>query len=195
MIESRLFPTGRANSSAPVNWYMRPTDPDEGGHSHLTDADVVDLQILVADGRSSFSNKTYVGHAALGDAVSSLLVFKDRVHGRLFDLRIEEFGPEYAGGAFHARFHFPAPGRLCVFCQQESEFLTFAREEVASSSSGPRPRCSTDSSPNYVRCPPVRARKLTSKRSNTWRRKKAAPHQVCLRSATAPSAAVARRKS
>lgn len=97
-----------------------------------SDDDVVELRILVADGTSSFSNKAYVGHAALEDAVSSLHVFKDHVHGGLFDLRFGEFGPEYASGAFHARFHFPVPGRLFVSCEQESEFVEFARKEVAS---------------------------------------------------------------
>ncbi|MBM3494724.1 MAG: hypothetical protein FJX72_10485 [Armatimonadetes bacterium] len=97
-----------------------------------SDEDVVELRILVSDGTSSFSNKVYVGHAALEDAVSSLHVFKDHVHGGLLDLRFGELGPEYASGAFHARFHFPVPGRLYVSCEQESEFVEFARKEVAS---------------------------------------------------------------
>jgi hypothetical protein len=97
-----------------------------------SDDDVVELRILVSDGTSSFSNNAYVGHAALDDVVSSLHVFKDHVHGGLFDLRFGEFGPEYASGAFHARFHFPAPGQLFVSCEQESEFVEFANREVAS---------------------------------------------------------------
>ena len=52
-----------------------------------SDDDVVELRILVSDGASSFSNKVYVGHSALEDAVSSLQVFKDHVHGGLLDLR------------------------------------------------------------------------------------------------------------
>lgn len=96
------------------------------------DDDVVELRILVSDGVSSFSNQAYVGHAALDDAISSLHVFKDHVHGGLFDLRFGEFGPEYASGAFHARFHFSVPGRLLVSCEQESEFVEFAKREVAS---------------------------------------------------------------
>ena len=97
-----------------------------------SDDDVVELRILVSDGASSFSNKAYVWHAALEDTVSSLHVFKDQVHGGLFDLRFGEFGPEFASGAFHARFHFPVPGRLFVSCEQESEFVKFAKKEVAS---------------------------------------------------------------
>ncbi|MBX9605940.1 MAG: hypothetical protein K2Y51_06925 [Gammaproteobacteria bacterium] len=97
-----------------------------------SDDDVVELRILVSDGAASFSNKSYIGHAALEDAVSSLQVFKGDVRGGLLDLRFGEFGPEYAGGAFHARFHFPVPGRLFVSCEQESEFVEFAKKEVAS---------------------------------------------------------------
>mgnify|MGYP000850303192 FL=1 len=69
---------------------------------------------------------------ALEDAVSFLQVFKDDVHGGLFDLRFGEFGPEYGNGAFHARFHFAVPGRLFVSCEQESNFEEFANKEVAS---------------------------------------------------------------
>jgi hypothetical protein len=97
-----------------------------------SDDDVVELRILVADGSSSFSNKVYVGHAALEKAVSSLDAFKDHVHGGLCDLLFGAFGAEYAGGAFHARFHFSVPGRLFVSCEQESEFVAFAKKEVAS---------------------------------------------------------------
>lgn len=97
-----------------------------------SDDDVVELQILVSDGTSSFANKAYVGHAALADATASLQVFKNHVHGGLFDLRFGEFGPEYASGAFLARFHFSGPGRLFVSCEQESHFLEFANKEVAS---------------------------------------------------------------
>jgi hypothetical protein len=96
------------------------------------DDDVVELRILVADGTSCFATKAYVGHAALEDAVSALNTFKDHVHGGLCDLRFGAFGPEYASGAFHARFHFAGPGRLFVSCDQESEFVHFAQKEVAS---------------------------------------------------------------
>jgi len=100
-----------------------------------SDEDVVELRVTVSDGTSLFSNQVYVGHAALQAAVSSLRAFKDHVHGGLFDLRFGEFGPEYANGAFHARFHFPLPGRLHVSCEQESDFAEFAEKQVASRAS------------------------------------------------------------
>ncbi|MBK6942080.1 MAG: hypothetical protein IPH13_18020 [Planctomycetes bacterium] len=97
-----------------------------------SDDDIVELRILVSDGVSSFSNNAYVGHPALEDAVASLQIFKSQVHGGLLDVRFGEFGPEYASGSFHARFHVPAPGRVFVSCEQESEFVEFAKKEVAS---------------------------------------------------------------
>ena len=97
-----------------------------------SDDDVVELRIGVSDGASLFTNLVYVGHAVLEDAVSSLRVFKDHVHGGLLDARFGEFGPEYANGAFHARFHFPVPGRLFVSCEQESDYAEFSKTEVAS---------------------------------------------------------------
>lgn len=91
------------------------------------DDDLIELRIGVADGISFFSNNVYVWHSQLADAVSSLSVFKDQVYGGLLDIRFGEFGPEYAQGAFHARFHFPAPGRLHISCDQESDFSSSAK--------------------------------------------------------------------
>lgn len=97
-----------------------------------SDDEIVELRIVVSDGASFFSNNVYVGHAVLEDAVYSLQVFKGQTYGGLLDLRFGEFGPEYASGAFHARFHLPVPGRLFVSCEQESEFEEFAEKVVAS---------------------------------------------------------------
>ena len=54
------------------------------------------------------------------------------VRGGLFDLRFGAFGPEYANGAFAARFHFAVPGRLFVSCEQEADFVPFGKKQVAS---------------------------------------------------------------
>lgn len=98
------------------------------------DADLVELAIGVSDGTSFFSNQVYVGYDALEDAVASLDALRDQVHGGLLDIRFGELGPEYANGAFHARFHFPipTPGRLHVTCELESEHAQFAGRQVAS---------------------------------------------------------------
>jgi hypothetical protein len=47
-------------------------------------------------------------------------------------MRFGDFGPEYASGAFHARFHFPEPGKLYVTCRQQSGFEDFGGKNVAS---------------------------------------------------------------
>lgn len=97
-----------------------------------SDDDVVELKIEVSDGTSCFVNKVYAGHLDLADAISSLDAFRTHVHGGLLDIRFGEFGCEYASGAFHARLHFPKPGRLHITCQQESEFAEFGKKTVAS---------------------------------------------------------------
>jgi hypothetical protein len=105
---------------------------------HMTkvwfDDDMVELKIDVSDGTSVFSTKVYVGYDPLAQAVTNLDVFKTHVHGGLLDLRFGEFGPEWASGAFHARFHFAKPGRLFITCKLQSEFLDFGKKNVASES-------------------------------------------------------------
>ena len=96
------------------------------------DDDMVELRIDVSDGTSFFSNRVYVGYSALTKAVAQLDDFKSHIHGGLLDVRFGEFGPEYANGAFHARFHFPKPGRLYISCRQQSGFEEFSVTKVAS---------------------------------------------------------------
>jgi hypothetical protein len=97
-----------------------------------SDQDVVELEIEVSDGTSLFCNRVYVGHSGLAQTVLDLGAFKRQVHGGLLDVRFGEFGPEYANGAFHARFHFPKPGRLYITVAQESGFGEFSKKTVAS---------------------------------------------------------------
>ncbi len=97
-----------------------------------SDEDMIELRIDVSDGVSLFSNKVYVAYSTLTETIADLNSFKDDVHGGLLDIRFGEFGPEYASGAFHARFHFPSPGRLHVTCKQQSDFCDFSIENVAS---------------------------------------------------------------
>ena len=103
---------------------------------HITkvwfDENVIELKIGVSDGTSIFSNKVYIGHDSIKKLVSQLEVFREQVHGGLLDVRLGEFGPEYANGAFHARLQFPRPGKLYVTCKMESEFRDFAKKNVAS---------------------------------------------------------------
>jgi hypothetical protein len=96
------------------------------------DNDMVELRIDVSDGSSLFSNQVYVGYSMLADVVAELDVFKDRIYGGVLDIRLGEFGPEYANGALHARLHFTKPGRLYITCKQQSEFNDFSLTKVAS---------------------------------------------------------------
>jgi hypothetical protein len=97
-----------------------------------SDYDMVELTIDVADGTSRFVNRVYVGYRDLADTIASLDAFRTHVYGGILDVRFGEFGCEYANGAFHARFHFAKPGRLYITCQQESDFVEFAKKKVAS---------------------------------------------------------------
>jgi hypothetical protein len=98
------------------------------------DDDMVELTISVADGMSLFQCNTYVGHQTLIETVKALNVFKDHVYGGLYDLRFGEFGPEYASGAFHARFEFhrSGNGKLSITAKAESEWNEFTHTKVAS---------------------------------------------------------------
>ena len=96
------------------------------------DDDVVELRIDVVNQGSSFRNTAYVRNGWLEDLVNELKAFRDHVHGGIKDIRIGEFGQEYANGAFSARLHFRSPGRLFVSTFQQSEFTKFSVGEVAS---------------------------------------------------------------
>jgi hypothetical protein len=96
------------------------------------DADMIELKIDVSDGISVFSNKAYLGYTDLDTIISELDQFKNQIYGGLLDIMIGRFGPEYASGAFHARLHFPKPGKLFITCSMESEYDDFSIKKVAS---------------------------------------------------------------
>ena len=96
------------------------------------DDDLVELKIEVSDGTSLFSNRVYIGHQSLPSLVSDLTIFREHIYGGLLDVRFGEFGPEYAYGAFHARLHFPQPGKLFITCKMESTYENFSIKHVAS---------------------------------------------------------------
>ena len=99
-----------------------------------SDDDVIELKIDVCDGASTFSNRVYLGYDALANAVQGLDSFKNAIHGGLFDLRFGEFGPEYANGAFHARFDFAKHSKHFITAKLQSQFEEFSRFPVASES-------------------------------------------------------------
>lgn len=97
-----------------------------------SDDDLIELRVLVSDENSLFSNTVYVSEAVLQSLAEELSVFRNHIHGGIKDIRIGEFGPEYANGAFHARLHFRDPGKLFISTHQQSEFSSFSIGEVAS---------------------------------------------------------------
>lgn len=96
-----------------------------------SDNDVAQLSFEVCDGVSAFTNAAYVGLDWGATAAAGLQIFSRQVHGGLFNLEAGEGGPEYAGGAFRARFHYFKPNELLISTTQQAEFFTFKRSEVA----------------------------------------------------------------
>jgi hypothetical protein len=98
------------------------------------DDDMYEFTISVCDGRSLFQFDAYAGKIDLNEIVQRLSVFKNHVYGGLYDLRIGEFGPEYASGAFHARFEFhrSGNGKLSITVKGETEWNDFTHTKVAS---------------------------------------------------------------
>ena len=97
-----------------------------------SDEDLIELRMVVEDGHSRFSNTVYTSQAVLQNLAKELTIFRDHIHGGIKDMRLGEFGPEYANGAFHARLHFRSPGKLYVSTHQQSEFTDFSIGQVAS---------------------------------------------------------------
>lgn len=95
------------------------------------DNDVVELRIECSDGASLFVNEVYAAYD-LNGVVEELQAFKNHVHGGIYDLVLGAFGPEYAGGAFHARLHYRSPGRIFITVRGQSDFEEFGIKTVAS---------------------------------------------------------------
>lgn len=96
------------------------------------DDDPMRLTITASDGRSTFSNDVYAGFDSLKEMIKGLGIFRNHLHGGLYNIRFGQFGPEYAGGAFEARLHFQTPGKLFVTVKAESDWEPFKKTEVAS---------------------------------------------------------------
>jgi hypothetical protein len=100
-----------------------------------SDEDLVELRIESSDGASSFTTQVYAAHETIRELLSSLETFKTQVHGGLYDVRLGEFGPEYANGAFRARLHFQSRGKLHISVHAQSEFKDFGNKNIASEAS------------------------------------------------------------
>jgi hypothetical protein len=105
---------------------------------HLTikydgsDEDVAELCFEVSDGASQFVNSAYVGLDWLRDQAAGLATFSRQVHGGIYNLGAGDRGPEYARGAFEARFHYYKPTELYISTYQQAEYFDFKKTQVAS---------------------------------------------------------------
>ncbi len=96
------------------------------------DDDLIVLLIEVIDGRSVFANEVYIDIDAIEVLIKELSIFRENIHGGLYDIRFGAFGHEYANGGFHARLHFYDSGLLFISTYQQSAFEKFSNTQVAS---------------------------------------------------------------
>jgi len=94
----------------------------------------IEIKLMISDGSSDFRTDAWVGYADLAAIVKDLDRFKREIHGGIYDMRLGAFGPEFAGGALHARLHFypPGHGRIYITVQAESGWHDFTLNKVAS---------------------------------------------------------------
>lgn len=97
-----------------------------------SDEDVLELEMEISDGTSLFCHKAYISPTDLADLITDLTKFKDRVHGGIYDMKIGQFGPEYASGALHARLHFRQSTKLFITAHAQADFKDFSLMKVAS---------------------------------------------------------------
>ena len=97
----------------------------------FTDADVFRHAFEVCDGSSSFVTEAFTPIDWGANSAKTLRIFSRQVHGGIFDLEAGTEGPEYASGAFRARFHFYKPTDLLISTMQQGDFFPFKTREVA----------------------------------------------------------------
>ena len=97
----------------------------------FTDADVFRHAFEVCDGTSLFVSEAYASIDWGETSANALRAFSRHVHGGLFNLEVGNGGPEYASGAFRARFHFYKPTDLLISTTQQGEYFPFKAREVA----------------------------------------------------------------
>lgn len=95
------------------------------------DDDIALLTFEVCDGTSIFTTEAYADLDWGTKAANALSAFSHQVHGGLFNLETGVDGPEYASGAFRARFHYYKPNMLLISTVQQGEFRRFKDGQVA----------------------------------------------------------------
>lgn len=89
------------------------------------------LSFEVCDGESVFSTEAYAELDWGAKAAAALARFSHQVHGGLCDLEAGDGGPEYASGAFRARFHYYKPNQLLISTVQQGEYIRYKDGRVA----------------------------------------------------------------
>jgi hypothetical protein len=89
-----------------------------------------ELRVAVEGPDTGFTINAYVGRTDFMKALQDLRLFAKAIHGGLCEVRFGEFGPEYANGTIHLRFHW-VEGRIYLTCRLQSDFHPFGRKEIA----------------------------------------------------------------
>ena len=96
-----------------------------------SDEDLLKLSVQVCDGRSLFVSEAYVALNWGTASGNSLKTLGPQVPGGIFDLEAGNDGPEFASGAFRARFHWFRPTALLLSTTQQGDFFEFKKNQVA----------------------------------------------------------------
>lgn len=96
------------------------------------DDDVIELQIKVNDGRSSFINTTYTCPSEMQETLVELRCFKENICSADITLKFGTVGPEFANGAFQAIINGHPSGKIYISTYQQSNHFEFLNENVAS---------------------------------------------------------------
>lgn len=97
-----------------------------------SDEDVLQLRCEVSDGASTFVNSAYASLDWYVESAAALQNLGGQIYGGIYDLVAGTPGPEFAGGAFLARFHWHTPSRLYISTRQESDHFEFKDAHVVS---------------------------------------------------------------
>lgn len=95
------------------------------------DEELIELELTVCDGNSSFTSRVYLGCDGIKQILADLNDFKNQVYGGVYDITMGKLGLEYASGAFQVRLHFYTTGKLFISTLQQTAFFDFAHQHVA----------------------------------------------------------------
>ena len=94
------------------------------------DEDMDEVRVAIEGPDAGFAINAYLGRTDQRDVLESLCRFAKQIYGGLCEVRFGEFGPEYANGAVHLRFHW-IDGQIYITCRLQAHFDTFGRKEAA----------------------------------------------------------------